>query len=139
MRRKIPWKTGYLVIEYTSERIKIESPTTCFEIRPRYTFVKNYNEYREVVNKKKYIYVYFKEELKPYINSPSSGEIRYLMNFYEIRHVKTFYDEYYTILLPGIFFFDYIVFNSEELLLVLSSKKKTFYEEINNMITIYVV
>ncbi len=139
MRRKIPWKNGYLIVDYTSEYLKIISPETSFEVRPRTVIVNGYKHYREASNKKKYIYVYFREELKPYIGDGEVKLIQRLMDFYEVRYVKTYYDEYYTIILPGMFFFEYIVFNSEELLVVLSSKKKSFYEEIDHMLTIYVV
>ena len=138
MKHKIPWKNGHLVLDYTSDYLKVVAANISFEIRPRSVIVYGYKSYREAENKKKYIYIYFIEELKPF-TGVEKQVLKTIMDYYEIRYVKTYYDEYYTIILPGTFLADYITFTSEELLLVFSSKRKTFYEELENMLTIYVV
>jgi len=139
LQRRLPWRNGHIVFEYTNDYFRVESTSVFFEIRPRMVVVKGYSSYREGEwLKKKYVYIYFSGELKPFPErlEQASHTIR---DLYEILYTKTFYDEYYTVILPGSFLIDYIIFASNVLLLAMSSKRKVFYEKLNSQLVVYLV
>jgi len=138
LQHRLAWKNGYLILEHTSDYLRVRSVSVVFEIRPRTVVVRGCRGYREGVVDKKYIYVYFVDELKPFAENVEHAQST-IRDHYEIIYTKTFYDEYYTIILPGTFLIDYIIFTSDVLLLAMSSKRKSFYEKLDSELTIYVV
>jgi len=138
MKRQLPWRNGYIILDYTPDYLRVMGRNLYFDVKPRTVVVKGYKDYVERSNNKKYIYIYFREGLDCFTDKTSTSTA-WNIEFYEVRYVKTHYDEYYTIILPGHFFIDYIIFNSVELLIVLSSKKKVFYESVEDVLTIYIV
>jgi len=139
LQRRLPWRDGCIVFEYTNDYFRVESASIFFEVRPRMVVVKGYSGYREGEwLTKKYVYVYFNGELKPFPERSEQAP-HTIRNLYEVLYTKTFYDEYYTVILPGSFFIDYIVFTSDVLLLAMSSKRKVFYEELGRELVVYLV
>lgn len=137
--KKVPWKNGFINIDFNVDRLKIIALNNMFEARPRTILVNKFSEYRESNVRKKYIYVYFNEELKPFNNGEDVVNPDRGFEFYEIKYTKTDYDEYYTIIPPSSFLYDYIVLTSSELGIVMSVKRRVFYEKIDNTLIIYTV
>lgn len=139
MIKKIPWKSGYIVIDYTIDKLNISALNNSFELKPRTIVVSKFDKYVEAVNRRRYIYIYFIEELKPFINSNEVVFRENDIDFYEINYTKLDYDEYYTIILPGHFIYEYIVLTSDELAVMLSIKRRVFYERVDSKLVLYIV
>ncbi len=136
---KIPWGNGYIVVETSSDILRIRSKNMSIEVRPRTIIVHGYSSHRVGGDsRKKYIYIYFREKLREYDGKVDVSNPKHI-DGYEFRYTKTYYDEYYTIVTPYSFLIEYIILTSSELGIVLSGKKKIYFEKINNTLTIYIV
>lgn len=139
MNRKTPWRDGYIVLNYTSDVLLINAMNNSVEARPRTIVISRFKNYIEAISNRKYIYIYFPEELKPFTNEGgvSLQEIR--LEFYDIKYTRIDYDEYYTVILPGFFLYDYIVLTSDEIAVAMSIKRRVFYERIDSRLVLYIV
>ncbi|MET1159901.1 MAG: hypothetical protein ABWW65_02975 [Thermoprotei archaeon] len=141
MERKLRWGNGYLIVKYTMDSLILKWSNSDIEVRPRSISIRGYSSYREAVDNKgkyRYIYVYFDETLKPFKGlEPNTPSV--IRDVFEIRYTRTYYDEYYTIILPGSFFIEYMIFSSDVLVFVLSAKKRVFYEKLAASLIVYIV
>lgn len=139
MIKKIPWRTGYIVLNYSTDRLSISALNNMIELKPRTIVINETSGYSEGCVRKRYVYIYFSEELKPY---SCRDEVLFKENnvdFYETIYTKIDYDEYYTIILPSHFLYEYVVLTSDELAVTMSTKKSVFYEKVNSKLVVYVV
>jgi len=138
----ITWSDGCLSLKISYDLFKIKGYNFELELRPRTIILKNYSRYRVGTDqRRKYVYVYFDEKIKPLDKCDQFLEIkgvRYI-DSYEFRYTRTFYDEYYTIVVPGIFYIEYIILSSTKLGIVLSKKREVYFEETSEYLIIYIV
>ncbi|RLG81420.1 MAG: hypothetical protein DRO13_01235 [Thermoprotei archaeon] len=139
MERKLRWDKGYLLAEYTSDKIVVRGSNACIEIRPRTIVVRGFLTYYEAGNKKKYIYVYFRGGLRAFTSNKPTSRHTKIVDIFEFRYTRTFYDEYYTIIMPGAFFVEYVILTKSVMTIALSGKRRTYYEELRDSLVIYIV
>jgi len=121
------------------DKLIIKAKNVSIELRPRTIVVENAVDYREGVDKKRYIYIYFREMFEPFENKVVEQDYSREHVNYEVRHVKTYFGEYLTMITPPQFFIDYLILSSDELAVVLSGKREVYYEKIGDVLTIYIV
>ncbi len=143
MKIRTRWRDGSVEIIIKGEILLLKFLNNSVEFRPRSISIENSREhYLRSDSKKKYIYVYFPEELKPLPFQPSL-KLKDIDSFtvenYEFRYTRASIDEYYTIVTPGTHLYDYVILTSDELGIVLSGKREVYFDETSDVLTIYLV
>ena len=137
----MPWLNGSLEVLVKESVLVLRGSNFFIEIRPRSIILSNVKDLRIGEDtKKKYIYVYLLEQIKP-LSSQSRILPGKLINMgdFQLRYTVTNYDHYYTIITPGYTLYDYIIVSSDEIGIVTSRKREVYYEISDHMITLYFV
>ncbi len=142
MRETVTWFNGSLEVLVKESVLVLRGSNFFIEIRPRSIIVSNVKDLRIGEDtKKKYIYVYLVEPIKPLTSAFSKIVPGKLINIgdYQLRYTVTNYDHYYTIITPGYTLYDYIIISSDEIGIVTSRKREVYYEVSDHIITLYFV
>jgi len=142
VRQTVPWHNGSLEVLVKESVLVLRGSNFFIEIRPRSVIISNVKDLRIGEDtKKKYIYIYLIEPIKPLtsVHSKIVPGKPFNIGDYQLRYTITNYDHYYTIITPGYTLYDYIVVSSDEIGIVTSRKREVYYEVSDHMITLYFV
>jgi hypothetical protein len=131
---------GVLYVDIRDEVLVLQAVNNVLELRPRTLIVKKYRGYRIGEDpKNKYLYIYLAEKIRSFPGKISSEKEEYMIGNYVLKRTITKYDEYYTIITPGYFLYEYIILTSEEIGIAMSRKREVYFEPENGSLIVYLV
>jgi hypothetical protein len=143
LRVKIGFGEGSLEYYTYGERLQLRGLNNIIELRPRSLFIGKAKSREDgLAGKRRYIYIYPPEPLKPLPMQPMIGGRglgRTSIRGFEVRYAETPIGFFHTIILPGWSLLDYLIVADDQFAVAVSGKKEVYYDVEDDSLTVYVV
>jgi len=140
MINRVKWGNGVVLIRCSEDSLILTFKNVKITLYPREVQVNRgvLRFFESTVGKKRYVYVYFREKLKPIITNDitNARNTRVQCNF-EVHCVDLEFSKYLTIVTPGATLYNYVVFTEDIMTIVSSGKRKVYFETIDGGLNVY--